>query len=389
MTTPPRILLGVTADISLTLMRGFPEYLRDNGWEVHVVSAPGAALSALSAIPGITTHAISMARQPSPVRDLRSLVAWCRLLRRVRPSLISVGTPKAGLLGGLAGFLTRVPHRVYLLRGLRLETSTGVQRRVLSVLERASMTVAHDVIAVSHSLRQRAIDLKLVQESKIQVLGLGSSNGVDLLAFSRDAPGLPELARSSADLGISAGVPVIGFVGRLTADKGLSVLADAREILASRGIDHHLLVVGGIDEGASETLLNKIMTAGRDAIRTGHVSDPRPYYALMDILCLPTYREGFPNVVLEAAAAEIPTVTTDATGAIDSVIDGRTGTTVAVGSAIQLANALELLISDSSLRQVMGADALRHVTAHFNQPDVWLRTHTYYLNLLTGPGIAP
>jgi len=383
MSRPPRILLGVTADMSLTLMRGFPEFLRDQGWDVHVVSAPGPALSALGTVDGVTVHAIAMARQPSPQQDLHSLVAWCRVLRRVRPDLISVGTPKAGLLGGIAGFLTRVPHRVYLLRGLRLETSTGVQRRIFSVLERVAMGVAQDTVSVSRSLRQRVIDLGLVREGKIRVLGQGSSNGVNIAGFAQPSAAASLHAPTAASLGIDPNVPVIGFVGRLTKDKGLSVLAEAREILTGRGVDHQLLVVGGIDEGASESALTNAGAAGRAAIQTGHVANVRPFYAHMDVLCLPTYREGFPNVVLEAGAAGIPTVTTDATGAVDSVIDGQTGMTVAVGSAVQLAAALETLIRDASLRQTMGAEALRHVTENFNQPDVWRRIHAFYLDVVT------
>ena len=120
----PRIVLGVTVDLSLRLMAGFPQYLAERGWDVHVVSSPGARLDALAGVDGVTVHALTMAREPSPVSDLRSLIAWMRLLRRLRPDVVSVGTPKAGLLGGIAARLTRVPGRVYMLRGLRLETST-------------------------------------------------------------------------------------------------------------------------------------------------------------------------------------------------------------------------------------------------------------------------
>lgn len=378
MTPRPRILLGVTADLSLTLMRGFPEYLQNRGWDVHVVCAPGPALRALGTVPGLTVHPLEMARQPSPGQDLRSLIAWVRLLRRVRPDVISVGTPKAGLLGGIAGFLTRVPRRVYLLRGLRLETSAGLQRRIFSMLERVSMGAAHEVVSVSDSLRRRVIELGLVRGSKVRVLGHGSSNGVDVSAFAPAAFGPDEIAELSAELGIVSNVPVIGFVGRLSTDKGLKVLAEARQILTDRGVDHQLLVVGGIDEGEDESLLDTIRSAGREMIGTGHVNDTRRYFQLMDILCLPTYREGFPNVVLESAAAGVPTVTTDATGAIDSVVAGTTGLIVAVGSALELADALETLIRDASLRTLMGAAALRHVSENFMRADVWDRTSAYY-----------
>lgn len=382
MNRAPRILLGVTADISLTLMRGFPEYLRDHGWDVHVVSNPGPALTALSAVPGISTHALAMERRPSPLQDLRSLSSWCRVLHSVRPDVLSVGTPKAGLLGGIAGFLMRVPRRVYLLRGLRLETSSGIRRRVFWVLERISIGVAHEVVSVSDSLRARVVGLGLVHSTKILVLGHGSSNGVDIAAFSASAFAPGEIATLADSLHIAPAIPVIGFVGRLSADKGLKVLAEARSILIQRGVDHQLLIVGGIDEGEDESLLNTMGLEGREIIATGQVHDTRPYFKLIDILCLPTYREGFPNVVLESAASGIPAVTTDATGAIDSVIAGETGLIVDVGSATELADALQTLIFDPIRRAEMGAAAHRYVSENFARADVWERTNSYYIENL-------
>nr|WP_233195082.1 glycosyltransferase family 4 protein [Cryobacterium sp. M91] len=363
-------------------MRGFPEYLRDEGWDVHVVSAPGPALSALGTVPGIATHAVAMVRQPSPLQDLRSLIAWHRLLRQVRPNVISVGTPKAALLGGIAGFLAKVPRRIYILRGLRLETCSGMQRRMLAALERISMGVAHDVVSVSESLSRRVVEYGLVSAAKVRVLGHGSSNGVDVEAFTRDSFAPGKIASLAESLGIVAEVPVIGFVGRLSADKGLTVLSEARALLTQRGVDHQLLVVGGLDEGEDGSLIEAIRFSGRQMIATGHVHDTRPYFQLMDIFCLPTYREGFPNVVLESAASGVPAVTTDATGAVDSVVTEITGLIVAVGSATELADALERLIADESLRSRMGEAARIRVTAQFDRADVWDRLNTYYVESL-------
>lgn len=378
MVDSPTILLGVTADQSLALMRGFPEHLRDAGWNVHVVSSDGPELRTLSAMPGITTHAIEMRRQPSPFRDLASLLSWILMLRRVRPIVTSLGTPKAGLLGGVAAKLTRVPRRVYHLRGLRLETARGISLFVLSLMERISIWAAHDVLAVSESLRAKTITLRLASAAKIHVLGKGSSNGVDLDWHDPDAfnaAGVKSLAQS---LRIDLGVPVIGFVGRLSSDKGLAVLAQARVILANRGVDHQLLVVGGIDGAETAELLTSIRRSGRPAIETGHVVDPRPYYLLMDVLCLPTFREGFPNVVLEAAALGIPTVTTTATGAIDSVVDGTTGLLADVGSAESLADALHRLLQDRDAARAMGAAARTRAAIDYDRRAVWARSTDYY-----------
>lgn len=132
----PVILLGVTSDQSLVLLRGFPDYLRSMGWEVHVVCSPGQLLETLGASGSVSCHSLTMARDPAPFADLKSLYAWVQVLRRVRPDVVSVGTPKAALLGSVSAWLCRVPMRTYLVRGLRLEAVAGPGRHVLSALER-------------------------------------------------------------------------------------------------------------------------------------------------------------------------------------------------------------------------------------------------------------
>lgn len=379
----PRILLGVTVDMSLRLMRGFPEYLVQHGWDVHVVSSPGPALDELRGADGVTVHALAMAREPSPASDLAALRKWIALLKKVKPDLISVGTPKAGLLGGLAARLTRVPRRIYLLRGLRMETSTGVRRKIFAAVERLAIGSAHHVVAVSPSLRDRAIELRLVRPQKISVIGKGSSNGVDVELFDRKNFSDAERTQLAERLGLVAGVPVVGFVGRLTHDKGLKVLADARTILSRSGIDHQLLVVGGLDDPSGEVSLDGNDESLRPAVVTGHVPNPETYYQVMDLLCLPTLREGFPNVVLEAAASGIPTVTTTATGAIDSVIDGSTGFLATVGSAESLADRLSALLRDERRRFAMGSASAEQVRAHFSRDEVWSLTETYYADVVS------
>jgi glycosyltransferase involved in cell wall biosynthesis len=373
-----RILLGVTVDMSLSFMAGLPAYLVTRGWEVHVVSSPGPLLSALEKQDGVVTHPIEMARNPSFVGDLKSLLEWLGVVREVRPHLVSVGTPKAGLLGILAARILRVPRRVYHLRGLRLETSKGVGRLLLKSAEKFVVSGSHRVLSVSYSLQDRALELGVASAEKLTVLGYGSSNGVDLKAFDRSNFSEAELEALRASTGLDPSAPVVGFVGRLTEDKGLKVLAEARALLHKRGIDHQLLVVGGIDGRGGDTFVSTVMTTGRPAFVTGRVMDPAIYYQLMDVLCLPTLREGFPNVVLEAAAAGIPAVTTDATGAIDSVVNGETGFIAHMDSAQEIADLLEKLLSSESLRTSLGEKAKARATEFYSRESVWELTEEFY-----------
>lgn len=372
-----RILLGVTSDQSIRLIDGLPGFLAEQGWDVHVVSSPGHLSAALASDPRISVHSLAMAREPSPVADVKALINWVRLLRRLKPDVISVGTPKAGLLGGIAGWIARVPFRVYHLRGLRLDSVQGVRRQVLALLERVSVFTAHRVLVVSASLREQSISLGILSRKKSVVLGDGSSNGVDLARHELDQQTSARLTGLTDELGLVSGVPVIGFVGRLTEDKGIGVLADALAAVAAAGDEYQLLLVGGADEEAVSHRLAKLGGNGRIA-STGQVDNPEIYYHLMTFLCLPTLREGFPNVVLEAAAAGKPTVTTNATGAVDSVVDGVTGLIAVAGSSSSLADKIRDLLAAPDTVISMGLAARSRAEELYSRERVWNLTEAFY-----------
>lgn len=353
---PARILIGVTADVSVGLLSGLPQRLAADGWEVHVASSPGERLETLGAEQGVTVHSLPMAREIDIVRDVRGLREWIRLIRRLRPDVVFVGTPKAGLLGITAARLLGVRTRVYHLRGLRLETAAGTTRRVLTIMERLTIRLATTTLAVSPSLRKRVVSLGLASDPRVTVLGHGSSNGVDVDRFR------PGNAGARVE-GLIPDVPVIGFVGRLNHDKGLDVLAAACRVLDDERVEYQLLIVGGID-GAE---LGAFSSLRRAPVVLGAVADTSMYYPLMRALCLPTLREGFPNVVLEAGATGIAVVTTDATGAVDSVIPERTGLMVPAGDARQLAGALQRVIEDPRLAEGLGAAARDFVVENFRR----------------------
>lgn len=365
------ILLAVTVDMSLVLIEDFALYLRDLGWNTHVISSPGPRADRLRAS-GVHVHTVRMARDPSPFLDLISTFDWIRVLAHVRPDIVMSGTPKAGLLGMLSAWLVGVPDRVYVMRGLRLETSRGLLRAVLVRIEKLAFALSSRAIAVGPSLRNEVVRLNLTTSDKISVIGKGSSNGVDPERFRPRGNENAEVLSLRDSVGLRPGTPTLGFVGRLSPDKGLDTLEAALEILEKRDLAFQLLLVGGQDgtrvgSGARPGSSIRIM-------QTGQVSDTSKYYALIDVLCLPTRREGFPNVVLEAAASGVPAITTNATGAIDSVVHGTTGLIVNVDDPEELADAVEHLLSNSEIREKMGRDARAWAIENFGQLAVWDRT---------------
>lgn len=373
------IVIGITADHAIGLLRGFPQMLAGEGWSVHLFSSPGPGLKEFENIEGVQVHGIPMVRDPSPREDLKTLGALVKLMVKIKPDVVSVGTPKAGLLGILAAFISRVPRRVYHLRGLRLETEIGFRRRVLLVLEKMAAAAATDVLTISPSLKEKAIEVGVVKPKKISCLGRGSSNGVDLDVFYPEKLSHEQSAELRARLALSSRKPIIGFVGRLAYDKGIVELAKASKLLHDRGIDHQLLLVGRTEFDTSTDIW---ADAGLDGDKkptvTGAVRDVENYYGLMDVFALPTHREGMGNVILEASACGVPVVSTLATGARDAVVNCVTGYSVPVGDPEALAEALAVLLADSELRATMSAAGVEFVRENFERQKVWQRLRTYY-----------
>ncbi len=377
----------VTSSLGLGFLQGQVDHFRDRGYNVTVISSPGDECASAAAS-GLPTIPVPMAREISPFRDLLALWRLWRIMRRLRPAITNVSTPKAGFLGGLAAYFAGVPCRVYTLRGLRCETLTGVSRCFVLLAERIACLSAHRVLCVSRSLRRQAVALGVVDREKSRVLASGSSNGVEPSQFDWDEAKASQIIELRGKLGIPRDAPVVGFAGRFTRDKGIAELLEAASFLRIRFPDLRLLLVGDGDEGDQlpPGIRSRILV-DPNIICSGFVTDPAPYYHLMDVLALPTHREGFPNVVLEANAAGKPAVVTDATGAVDSVIDGVTGFIVRVGDSAALAEALAKLFNDRMLLAAMGTNARKRVLAEFQPKHIWEDLRREYQSLLEARGL--
>jgi glycosyltransferase involved in cell wall biosynthesis len=377
-----RILIGVTRHETCLVLRGRLRALRTAGFDVTVVSNPGELLTRTAALEGVKSVAIPIQRGIAPFADVISLVRLWLLIGRLRPDMVEFSTPKAGLLGTMAAWLRRVPRRVYMLRGLKLESTSGPKRRILLASERMAARCAHVVLCNSRSLRAEAMALGIATPSRLQLLGEGSSNGVDIGHFS---PG-PSTVRARLRLPLEA--KVVGFVGRLTRDKGVPELIDAFDQILQREPNAHLLLVGWFDNGEDElpTRLRERILAHPRIHLTGYVHDPLPFYRAMDVMALPTLREGFPNVVLEAAATGIPVVTTLSTGSRDSVVPEVTGLLIPPGYPEAITEAVCKLLGDPARARQMGVAARAWIMEHYVDEHVMRLTSNFYKSLLDAEG---
>lgn len=369
----PKLVYVVTHTKSARcFLDGQLAFMREHGFDVFLIGSPGEGLDQISQREGVTTIAVPMEREMSPLRDLQSLWRLFRVLRQLRPQVVNAGTPKAGLLAMIAAWCLRVPVRLYSQWGLRLETTTGLKRAVLTWAERISAFCAHQVLCNSDSLKLTCIELGLSSRRKTCVLGSGSTNGVDGERFHpAPAPDRGRAARRQA-LGLNPHAPVVGFVGRLTRDKGIVDLFRSFERLSVEFSDLQLLLVGDFETGdavPAETM-RQLQTHPRVVI-TGYVNDTSSYYSLFDLLAFPSYREGFPNVVLEASASGLPIAAYAATGTVDAVRDGETGLLAPVGDIEALAAAIRSYLADPQLRHAHGTAGRRRVVEQFQPEMLW------------------
>ena len=364
---PDALMYGVTAGVSAwALLKGQLADMSGRGWDVSIVASDDERLRAASAREGVRAVPLPMEREIAPLADVRSLVGWIGLLLRERPSVLNVGTPKAALLGMLSGALTRVPRRVYVVRGLRFEGTTGRKRALLLAMERLTIRCATDVVVVSRSVGEVMLDAGL-DARPLLLVGDGSSNGVDGAGIAKRAAAVNG-SQVREEFGVSNDSLLVAYVGRLTLDKGAEMLVGALHALRERGVEVTLMAIGDSESEEAAALLRDPRI---EVVLTGWSDDPIEYVAASDVLVLPTRREGYPNVVLEANACGVPVVTTRATGARDSVVDGLNGLLVDVDDADALADALRLLQGDEARRRTLATNARERALTRFAPTRIW------------------
>ena len=374
-----KILRACTVPQSIGFVVGMiPDLTKE--YEVGVLSSPGVEWAMLDKYgDAVKRLEVTMERHISPLRDLRSLWRLVRVFRRERPDMVHSMTPKAGLLCMLAAWITRVPVRVHMFTGLVFPTATGLKRRILMATDRLTCACATHVLPEGEGVKRDLLDNGITRKP-IKVLGYGNCRGIDLDRFD---PTLPEIQAEAAKLRKPEVFTFIA-IGRLVGDKGINELVAAFSRLNRELPATCLILVGPqekeLDPLSPATLLEIESNPAIEAV--GNQADVRPWLAAADCHVLASYREGFPNVVIEAGAMGLPQIVTDINGANEIIINGRNGVIVPPKNADAIHASMSRMATDPAFRSVLAANARSLIASRYEQTYVRRCLYDFYHEIL-------
>jgi glycosyltransferase involved in cell wall biosynthesis len=377
----PRLLRITTVPISLKLLlKGQLTFMSQQGFEVLAVSSDGVEVKSIRE-ERIKHRIVPFTRKITPLKDLVCIYQLVKIIREFKPDIIHTHTPKAGLLGMIAGWLCRVPARLHTVAGLPLMEARGIKRSLLEITERLTYRLAHDVYPNSLALRDYIMK-EITSSAKLRVIGKGSSNGIDTEFFQPSA----ELNLKATEFKLTNGINhevVFSFVGRIVSDKGVNELVKAFDEL-SREFSCALVLVGpfedDLDPISDET--RHILKNNKNIICSGYLNDVRPAILSSDVFVLPSYREGFPNVVMQACCLERACIVTNINGCNEIINDTKTGLIVEPKQSQPLYDAMKFMIMHPEERKAFGKAARTFVAANYDQSYLWDLLLSEYKNHL-------
>lgn len=371
-----KIIRSSTVATSLeTFCKGLLKELSEK-YEVVAVSSPDDTLDLVGRREGVKTVGVPMERHIAPLSDLKSLWKMVGVMRRERPWLVHSMTPKAGLMSMIAGWLTGVPVRVHTYTGLVFPTATGITQKILILTDRILCRCATHIIPEGQGVK-RDLERYRITRKPMRVLANGNVRGIDLSHYDRTPEVMAE-ARKIADPDKTTYV----FVGRIVGDKGVNELVEAFTRLNAGHPDTRLILVGRQEaelDPVSPTTLKRIKS-NASVLAVGEQEDVRPWLAASDIGVLSSYREGFPNSVIESGAMGLPSIVTDINGANEIIIPGENGLIVPPRDADALYRAMKLLYDDKPMRDRL-ASRSRDMSRRYDQTVVRKALYDFYSSL--------
>lgn len=373
------IIRATTVPQSLGLFEGtMVELLKTHN--VQLLSSPGERLVEMGEKYGVQTHAVKMARRLSPLKDLNSLRRIIKVFRRERPYMVHSMTPKAGMLCMMAAWLTKVPVRVHTFTGLVWPTETGFKRMLLMLTDKITCACASHVIPEGEGVKSDLLDHHITKKP-IRVLGYGNVKGVDMVRVSK-RPEVMEKAASIKKNGVFSYI----FVGRIVREKGINELCEAFENVRNIHPNTRLFLVGKFEDDIDpiSTKSKAIIDNNSDIIAVGpqYGDDLIAYYAASDCFVFPSYREGFPNTVLEAGAMDLPSIVTDINGSREIIVEGENGTIIPSKDSDALFSAMERMFLDEQWRNRMITNARKMIMDRFERSFVQKCLMDFYHKIL-------
>lgn len=353
----PKLIRITTVPISLKILLKDQLNYMNQYFEVIGVSSKRKELEEVRDIEGIRTIGLDMSREITPFKDLISLIKMIFLLSKEKPMIVHTHTPKAGIVGMIAAWICRVPTRLHTVAGLPVMEASGNRKKILLSVEKLTYLCATKVYPNSYGLQAYILANSLANQNKLKVIGHGSSNGIDTVYFDKTSEVLKRSKKIKEKYQLN-GKFVFSFVGRVVRDKGINELLYAFDMLSREFDTARLLIVGHLEEDLDpiSEQSHKILKGNRSIIYAGFQQDIRPYLASSDCFVLPTYREGFPNVVLQASSMGLSSIVTDINGCNEIIENDINGLVVEPKNKIALHAAMKRYLEEKGLSEKLSSD---------------------------------
>ena len=369
-----KIIRITTIPASLkTLLKGQLKYVSQNGYNIVGVSSEGNELKEVALNEGVRVVSLNMTRIISPIKDVISLINLFLLLVKENPDIVHTHTPKAGTIGMIASFLARVPVRMHTVAGLPLMEVNGVKRFILNIVEKITYFCATKVYPNSFGLRDIIIASKFTNENKLKVIGNGSSNGIDTNHFDPSLFSDHERKFLKNTLNIKDTDFVFIFVGRLVGDKGVNELIESFDLLSIKNNKIKLLLVGPYEDDLDplQVVTKQKILKNRQIIFVGFQVDVRPYFDISNLLVFPSYREGFPNVVLQAGAMGLASIVTNINGCNEIITNNFNGLIIPKKDSNSLKESMQLFLENDTKLNECSRNSRNHIVEKYHCEIIW------------------